>query len=395
MVAPPTAHSLLDQLSESGLLTPLQIRTVSHELATKFGKNGVPTSNVGSYLIERGMITRFQFDRLLEGRTRGFFYDQYKVLDLLGVGGMGWVYRAIDTKTQQVVALKVLLEQLKHDRGMLARFQQEARLTMKLHHPNIVRTFHLGYAGGMHYMIMEFVHGPTLLEVLLKIRNLPWGLSCEIIRQAALGLQCAHDAGFVHRDIKPQNLIIDAGGGVKILDFGLAMLRDGESGEEFSMAMIFGHESVGTAAYMAPEQFVDSLNVDSRADIYGLGCTLFASLTGRPVFSETKVDELRKAHQSQQPRSVCDLNPSIPSDVGKIVLRMLAKDPNERFGSAGEVAEALSKWSRPQKIEFDVESILAERRKQAEVRLAEYLKSRPKPSGLSSATARVDDATFR
>ena len=186
-------------------------------------------------------------------RARGFFFDQYKLLDLVGVGGMGWVYRSLNTETGQIVALKILLEQFKNDRGMIVRFEQEAQAGLTLQHENIVRTLGYGLAGGLPYVVMEYIEGPSLLE-LLRLRErsrLPWKQACDVIRQSAAGLHHVHQSGFVHRDIKPQNLLIDHHGIVKLLDFGLTMFRDGEKGDEFSMAMIFGHECVGTAAFDA------------------------------------------------------------------------------------------------------------------------------------------------
>jgi serine/threonine protein kinase len=385
MAAPPVADSFWMHLAESGLLAAPQLAAVKHELIAA----GVSSNaDAAQWLIQRKVLTQYQADRLLEGRARGFFFDDYKLLDLLGVGGMGWVYQAANTKTGEAVALKVLLEQFRHDRGMVARFQQEARAGLRLNHPNIVRTHKLGTAGGSYYMIMDLVEGPSLLEVLLRKRRLPWGQACDFARQAALGLHHAHQAGLVHRDVKPQNLLIEGSGRVKLLDFGLAMILEGEGGDEFSMAMIFGHESVGTAAYMAPEQAEDSLSVDARADVYGLGCTLFAALTGDTPFPERSVTDVQKAHRARTPRSVRDLAPSIPDGVAKVVAKMLAKDRDDRFTTAAEVAEALAEWSQPAPITFDFTAILAQRKKHALERLAEYLKSHPKVSGSASSTAR-------
>ena len=385
MAAPPVVNSFWQHLAASGLLAVRDVTAVSRELAAQGVKSDGEAARI---LVERKLITQFQSEWLLEGRSRGLFFDEFKLLDLLGVGGMGWVYQAENTKTKEIVALKVLLEQFKHDRGMLARFQQEARAGLRLNHPNVVRTHRLGSAGGSHYVIMDLVEGPSLLEVLLRKKRLKWGQACDFARQALLGLQHAHEAGLVHRDVKPQNLMIQRDGSVKLLDFGLAMIREGETGEEFSMAMIFGHECVGTAAYMAPEQAEDSLSVDGRSDIYGLGCTLFAALTGDTPFAERSVTDVQKAHRAKAPRNVRDLTPTVPEGVAKVVMKMLAKDRNDRYATAGEAAAALVEWSKPAPIEFDFEKILNERKKQAREKLAEYLKSRAKLSGVGGSTAR-------
>ncbi len=375
------------QLTKSGLLSPEQAASVARELK----KRGVTSDDdAASLLVRRGLLTQYQADRLLEGRSRGFFFDRYRVLDLLGAGGMGWVYRAADSTTNEVVALKVLLDRLKEDKGMLARFQQEARAGLELDHPNIVRTRATASAGGMLYMILDFVEGPSLLELLLRHRRLPWGLACDFSRQAALGLHHAHQAGWVHRDVKPQNLLVDRTGHVKLLDFGLAMMREGEGGDEFSIAMIFGHECIGTPAFMAPEQAVDSLMADARSDVYGLGCTLFASLIGDTPFPMRNPRDVLQAHQTQVPQSVRELVPEIPHDVADIVGKMLAKNPDDRFQSAGAVANALAKWSKPDTVEFDFQEILAERTRNALDRVAELHKSRPAASGSASSTTRLE-----
>ena len=380
------------QLTDSRLLSAQQVKAVADELE---GEGVVTDAAAAKTLIQRGLITRYQADRLLEGRSRGFFFDEYKLLDLLGIGGMGWVYRAQSSRTGQIFALKVLLDQLKHDRGLLARFEQEARAGQRFNHENIVRTYVSGNAGGLPYMIMEFVEGPSLLE-LLRLRErsrLPWEQACDIARQAAKGLHHVHLAGFVHRDIKPQNLLIDHNGLVKILDFGLSMMKDGEDGDEFSMAMIFGHECVGTAAYTAPEQARDSLTADARSDIYSLGCTLFAALTGDTPFPYSKTSEVLKAHQTVVPRHVSDIVPSIPREVGDLVAKMLAKNPADRFSSAAETAQKLSVWSKTSSVEFNFSRILAERNRGAEEKLAELQKRQRNASGAANSTAKLSSGS--
>ena len=374
------------QLANSGLLSPERTATIARELL----KRGITDeADAALLLVKRGLLTRYQADRLLEGRSRGFFFDQYRILDLLGAGGMGWVYRASDTKTEEVVALKVLLDRHKEDRGMLARFQQEARAGLLLNHPHIVRTKTTGSAGGLLYMVLEFVPGPSLLELLMRRGRLSWSLACDVARQTALGLHHAHESGLVHRDVKPQNLLIDQNGHVKLLDFGLAMMREGEGGDEFSMAMIFGHECIGTPAFMAPEQAKDSLTADARSDVYGLGCTLYAALTGDTPFPYRNPQDVIKAHQTQPARSVRELVPEIPQGVADIVAKMLAKKPEDRYATAALAAADLAQWSKPEPVEFDLQQILAERNQHAMDRVAELHRSRPVPPGPASSTTRL------
>ena len=404
MPSSPAVESFWNQLAQSGLLPAAQVKSLAHSLTEV---DTASDAAVARKLVELGHLTRYQADRLLEGRSRGFFFDQYKLLDLVGVGGMGWVYRAINPKTNQIFALKVLLERFKNDRGMVVRFEQEAKAGMLLNHENIVRTFGYGVAGGLPYVVMEYVEGPSLLE-LLRLRErsrLHWEQACDIARQAALGLQCVHGAGLVHRDIKPQNLLVEKSGQVKLLDFGLTMLHEGESGDEFSMAMIFGHECVGTAAFMPPEQAMDSLKSDARSDVYSLGCTLFAILTGDTPFPFSDTKDVLKGHASMIPKNVCDIVAGIPRPVGDIIAKMLAKDPNDRYSTAEEVAAALSVWSKTKPVDFDFDKILADRNKIARQKIAEYQKrqkssvnasnSTAKPAGTSSVTSNSSTRAMR
>src|SRR4051812_40682989 len=173
--SPVNSEEFWAALVGSGLLSGKQLAILKDSLLSR----GVPATELSRHLVECGWLSQFQANRLLEGRSRGFFFDQYKVVDLLGLGGMGWVYRAVDSNTGEEVALKVMRDDLKHDPGMLARFQQEARVGLRLNHPNIVRTKSIGSAGGLPYVIMEFVPGPNLLELLGQCRRLPWPQACE------------------------------------------------------------------------------------------------------------------------------------------------------------------------------------------------------------------------
>ena len=231
-------------------------------------KGVVPfTNEFVKSLVTKGLLNRFQAEWLMNGRMDQFMIDQFKVLDILGTGGMGWVYVAEFQETSEKVALKVLTD--KQDKGILARFKLEARAGLKLNHSNIVRTYKISQADDLYYVVMELVEGISVQELLDLRKSILWQQACDIVVQAARGLQHAHDAGLVHRDVKPSNLLIQQDGNVKILDFGLARLDDDE--DEFSLAMISGQDCMGTADYMAPEQTIDSYNIDSRADIYSLG----------------------------------------------------------------------------------------------------------------------------
>jgi serine/threonine protein kinase len=271
---------------------------------------------------------------------------------------------------------------------MHARFMQEGRMGLKLHHPHIVETYHLGSAGGLPYMVMEFVRGPSLLEVLQRCGPIKWTQACEFARQAALGLDYAHQHGVIHRDVKPQNLLVDQQGQIRLLDFGLSMVKEGETGDEFSMAMIFGHESVGTAEFSAPEQASDSLAADARSDVYSLGGSLYTMLTGTTPYQGKTVAEMLRAHRHNELRSVREHVKTIPQGVADVVAKMLAKKPDDRYATAAEAAAALAEFAKagPVSINFDV--ILADRKQQAQKKLAQLSKARSTPSGLRGSTAR-------
>ncbi len=216
------------------------------------------------------MLTPFQAERLLEGRYRGLVIDRYRIREVLGFGGMGCVFIAEDPESDRKVALKVLSAEHALDAGMLTRMKLEAVAGMRLHHPNIIQTYRMDTTGAVHFLVMELVRGISLHELVALHGAVKWQMVCDIGMQAAEALVAAHQQGIVHRDIKPANFLIEQNGVTRILDFGLALMKDGED-EEFSLSMLFGHDCLGTPDYIAPEQTLDSKNVDGRADIYSLG----------------------------------------------------------------------------------------------------------------------------
>ncbi len=373
-------------LSQSDLLSSAKYDRLRAKLAVN---PELSVGEIANTLVEQGLLTRFQADRLLDGRSRGFHYDHYTIVDLIGLGGMGWVYQAIDTESGEVVALKILRDDLKDDPGMLARFHQEAAVGLRLNHPNLMRTRGLGEAGGLPYMIMDFVAGPNLLEILTQRTRLPWPQACEVARQAALGLAAAHSRGIIHRDVKPQNLLIDSLGRVRVLDFGLSMLGDGETGDEFSLAMIFGHEGVGTLEYAAPEQAKDSLGADARSDLFSLGGTLFAALTGfsplQPVSG--------KPGAFRREKLVSKFISGVPQPVVDLVEKLLAENPAERYASATEVAAVLEPWSKPLTWKIDYSELLVVRKTDAQRRLARLELTESTAQRLSRSTARPNSAS--
>ena len=347
---------------------------------------------IANVLVEDGYLTRYQADRLLEGSFRGLVIDGYKVLEVLGRGGMGWVYIAEDMETHWRVALKVLPEEARQDPGTLARFRLEAQAGMRLNHPNIVRSYKLGQAddryGPIHYVVMELVRGVNLFEFLLMKKKLDVGQACDLIMQAAEGLSYAHGQGMIHRDIKPENILVCADGTAKILDFGLAMVD--ENDEEFSMAMIFGQNRLGTADYISPEQYLDSYQVDSRADLYSLGCTLYFALTGRVPFPFKTSAQKLKAHLKKRATPVEELRPDVPRRLAAIVAKMMAKHAQNRIQTAAEVAAHLRPMAQRQETAFNFRSVLQARMTMAKRRMEPQKTA--KPAGQDTAAYSLSDA---
>ncbi len=271
---------------------------------------------------------------------------EYQLLEKLGEGAMGIVYRAMHVDMERVVALKVLAKEHLQDERSVARFKREMVAVAKLDHPNIVRAYDARQIDDCHVLIMEYLRGFTLEQLAAHLGPLPTPDACELIRQAAEGLHHAHGHGLVHRDIKPSNLLLvrveHAVPLVKILDLGLARIREGWPSD---VAITRPGFLLGTPDYMAPEQIKDSHNVDIRADIYSLGCTLFRLLVGHAPFADRSprsIADTMEAHASETPSSICQLRPDAPAGLAEVVARMLAKRAVERFGSPKEVSLALA-----------------------------------------------------
>ena len=268
----------------------------------------------------------------------------YEILELIGQGGMGVVYRARHTLLNQTVALKVLPQRLWGDRQAVARFRREMLSTGGLNHPNLIRALNAGEDRGFHYLVTEYVDGVTLRDLVEQQGPLPVGAACELVRQAAVGLQQVHVNGLVHRDVKPANLMVARDGTVKILDLGLARLQPGRANRELTQS----GQAMGTADYMAPEQWLDSSSVDIRADIYGLGATLFYLLTGKaPTQSDSQAAQPRESisWRAKPLPSITRLRRDCPKDLEKLFGFMLADEADDRFDTPGEVADALGTFA--------------------------------------------------
>ncbi len=341
-------EKLLELIRRSGLIEPPRLDAALAALDERSIGNPVSDSGVVcSHLVESGLLTEWQTDKLLAGKTKGFFLGKYKLLDHLGTGGMSAVYLAEHKHMHALRAIKVLPQPRVKDTSYLARFYREAKAAAALDHPNIVRAYDIDCdvdkdAGKeTHYLVMEYVEGRDLQLTVAAEGPLPAKVAADYIRQAAKGLEHAHQAGLIHRDIKPANLLVDPRGTVKILDMGLAQFTNDE---EASLTVAHDERVLGTVDYLSPEQAINSHTVDARADIYSLGCTLYYALVGHPPFPEGPVAQRLMMHQTQQPASIRSKRSDVPESLVAICTKMMAKKREHRYQSAAEVEEALAAW---------------------------------------------------
>jgi DNA-binding response OmpR family regulator len=266
--------------------------------------------------------------------TGQLFAGRYEILEEIGSGGMGMVYRAFDRELEEQVAIKTLRPELLRDPALVERFKSEIRLARHISDKHVVRTHDLGEREGVYYLTMEYVEGMTVRELLDTRGRLRVGPALAIATQLCQSLAAAHEQGVIHRDIKPQNLLLDATGMLKVMDFGIARLAGGSSGlTEVGML-------VGTPAYMAPEQLLTE-SFDERIDLYAVGVVLFECLTGRLPFEANSAVALIAKLIREEPPAPETLNPEIPPALAALVLRLLAKEPEQRPSSAAELGRLL------------------------------------------------------
>jgi len=345
-------RTFLSNLRQSGVLTENELANALRRLPDD--DRGRPVARA---LVEMGVLTRFQAERLLAGRNTGFVMDRYVILDQIGQGGMGRVYKARHRTMNRTVALKILAPRVVQNERAQELFLREVRAVAQLVHPNIVTAYDANQASDRYYLILEYVEGPNLEQLVRTGGPLSVGLACDLIRQTANGLQCAHLRGMVHRDIKPANILVqpmgpdgqvaaNAPGLAKISDFGLARLNDLSSTGETSGTIFTKPNTVmGTPDYVSPEQARNLHDTDIRSDIYSLGCTFYYLLTGKVPFpGGTSVEKLIR-HSTQQPPSVTECRQDIPTEVMAILEKMMAKKPDDRFAMPSELAAALEPYS--------------------------------------------------
>jgi serine/threonine-protein kinase len=335
-----------ETLRNSRLLEPVQLLELNDLLAAHSGD----VRALAGELIRRGWLTAYQVNQIFRGRAEELMLGSYVLLERLGAGGMGEVFKARNWKLGKIVALKLIRSERLANADAVRRFQREVRAAALLNYPNIVHAFDCDEAAGKHFFVMEYVEGVDLAKYVKEHGPLGVALACACVRQAALGLQHAFERGLVHRDIKPHNLLLTeerdgwqpAERVVKILDMGLARLSQaGDPGDSTSTVTEEG-TLMGTLDYIAPEQALNAHAADTRSDLYSLGCTFYFLLTGRVPYPGGTAAEKLLRHQMGQPTPVEQLRPGLPSRGAAIVRKLMARRPEDRYQTPAEAAADLA-----------------------------------------------------
>jgi serine/threonine protein kinase len=339
MPAPNTIDEFLDVIRRSDLIAAERLD------AFLAGQDGTSKpSQLAARMVAAGLITQFHAEQFLRGKWRGFVIGKYKVLERIGFGGNGTVYLCEHVVVRRRVAIKVLPNSKLDSPTALTRFYREARAAGALDHPHLVKAHDVDEENGVHFLVMDYVDGTNLQDLVSRCGPLDPVRAANCVAQVALGLQAAHDAGLVHRDVKPSNILIDRSGVVRVADLGLARFFCDASDP---LTLRYDEACVlGTADYVAPEQALNSHDVDGRADIYSLGATFHFLLTGQPLFPDGKAAQKLIAHQVKTPVPVRQLRRDVPEAMEAVLTRMLAKKPEDRYQTPTEVVAALAPWAQ-------------------------------------------------
>jgi serine/threonine protein kinase len=331
-------NELLDGLRKSGLLSADDIDRALRAA----GKSATDGRDLAHWLVVQGLLTAYQAEAICNGKFTELRIGNYEVLERLGAGGMGTVFKARHLRMKRVVALKLLLRSLAQDAHFVQRFQREVETIARLSHPNVVMAFDADEDEAGHFLVMEYVEGQDLASLVLKHGPLGVAAAVDAVRQAARGLEYAHGQGIIHRDIKPANLLRDTHGVVKVTDLGLARFSNlAAAGGNPLSGITQAGGILGTVDYMAPEQAIDSTSIDHRADIYSLGATLHFLLLGRPPYQGQTIMATLLQHRDAPIPTLVQARPDIPAALDAIFRRMVAKATADRYQTMTEVLTAL------------------------------------------------------
>lgn len=354
---PISTKEFIDTLISSGIMTAEEIENVQGALPSE--EQGQDLMSLARELVKRRKLTKYQAGRIYQGKAKGLVLGNYVLLDKIGEGGMGEVFKAEHRRMKRVVAIKTLPASMTESEKAVKRFQREVEAAARLQHPNIVAAFDADEFNGTHYLVMEFVDGQNLAAHVTKNGPLSVDRAVSCIVQAARGLSFAHSQGIIHRDIKPHNLLMDKAGIVKILDMGLVRF-DAGSGSETESArtkLTFQDQIVGTIDYMSPEQADDTSSVDQRSDIYSLGCTFYRLLTGRPPYDGESTIQKLLAHREYAVPPLTAVRTDVPVELDQVYQKMVAKSREDRYQSMQEVIAALER--KPPEVELDLNTSVA------------------------------------
>lgn len=338
----PSLDQFRERLLSSGLLTAAEVTAELSESASTDGSTTV--ESLARSLVNSGKLTVWQAKQIYRGKLKSLVLGNYVLLDKLGQGGMGMVFKAEHRVMKRIVALKTLSPEITKSPELVARFRREVQVAARLDHPNIVTAFDAAQDGETHYLVMQFVQGEDLSDRVRREGVLPLSAALDVLTQAATGLGYAHEQGVIHRDIKPSNLLVDENGIVRVLDMGLARL---EAIEETSSDLTGSGAVMGTIDYMSPEQAENTRQADARSDIYSLGCTLFYLLVGRPPFQGNTVVQRILAHRDAEIPSLREFCQEGTADINQLFQKMVAKQPADRFQTMTEVVAALKRIETP------------------------------------------------
>ena len=332
-----SAKHFIDTLAASGVIDPQASAALQEELGA------VDSETIARQLVQRQVITEYQAAAVLEGDEGLLQIGEYTILALIGEGGMGRVFKARHRRLDRLAAIKVISRNALLGHDSIARFHQEARTAAQITHSNIVITYDAGEQDGVHYLVMEYVDGQDLGVIPQDRGPLPLRQAVDVMIQTANGLDYAHRRSVIHRDIKPDNLLIDGDGNIKILDMGLA--RIASHGRPLASTvdrrLTSPGQVIGTLAYMAPEQAESSRQADARSDIYSLGCTFFHLMTGNVPYPGGSIHRVIMSHREDEIPSMRDHRIETPIWLDEVFKKCVRKQPCDRFQSAGELLQVL------------------------------------------------------